>query len=75
MKYKETLNFKTALNVIILAKKTYIYKRKNLRKLNEFYIFVLNRFLNPNEVRHYSVDEIDKFMTIGFSLFDNNLLR
>ena len=75
MKYKDTLNFKTSLNVVILAQNTFIYKRKNLRNLNDFYIHTTKTFLNSEKIKNYDFLDVDKFISIGFLLFQMHGLK
>ena len=71
----DTMNFRTSMNVIILTKNTFIYKRKNLRNLNEFYIHTVKNFLNPDKIHECDILEVDKFISDGFMLFQMQGLR
>ena len=71
----DTMNFRTSMNVIILTKNTFIYKRKNLRNLNEFYIHTVKNLLNPDKIHECDILEVDKFISDGFMLFQMQGLR
>jgi hypothetical protein len=75
MKFKNFFNFKTAVNLVGLMKNTFIYKRKNLRNLNEFYLYIMYTFLKPEKVKEQEIEDVEKFITLGFGVFQTSALK
>jgi hypothetical protein len=73
--YKDQMNFSTALNLIVIIKNMKIYKRKNLRSLLQFYLSIMDKFMNREQekgVKNQGQERINfnYFLSTGFKIFD-----
>jgi hypothetical protein len=73
--FKDQMNFSTALNLIVIIKNMKIYKRKNLRSLLQFYLSIMDKFMNREQekgVKNQGQERINfnYFLSTGFKIFD-----
>jgi hypothetical protein len=73
--YKDQMNFSTCLNLILIIKNMKIYKRKNLRSLLQFYLYIMDKFMSKEqnkEVKSQGNEKINfnYFLSTGFKIFD-----
>jgi hypothetical protein len=79
--YKKDMNFKTALNFMIIFKNMNIKKRKNLRSLLEYYVSCIDivfQEIQENGVENLKegkLKKIDYFVELGFKIFEAYTMR
>jgi hypothetical protein len=79
--YKKDMNFKTALNFMIIFKNMNIKKRKNLRSLLEYYVSCIDIVFQEIEetgvenLKEGKLKKLDYFVELGFKIFEAYTMR